>query len=102
MILLLILPALVHGQLRRCEFAGYERGKLVLMVYDTHRAPSNSFTSEDDAIYGDAGGTTPVDANGDTSGENEGEELHQSDAEAEEEEEDSEDVSCSVHSPCLS
>lgn len=53
--------------------------------------PSNSFASEDDAIYGDAGGTTPTDANGDATGENEEEEAHESDAGAEEEEEDSED-----------
>lgn len=63
------------------------------MFYDAYRAPSNSLPSEDDGIYGDAGGTTPTDANGDANGENEGEEAHQSDAVVEEEEEDSEDVS---------
>ena len=63
-----------------------------LMIHDAYRVPSNSFASEDDAIYGDAGGTTPTDANGDATGENEEEEAHESDAGAEEEEEDSEDV----------
>jgi hypothetical protein len=63
------------------------------MPHDAYRAPLNSLASEDDAIYGDAGGTTPTDANGDTNGENEDEEVHESDAVAEEEGEDSEDVS---------
>ena len=69
--------------------AGFE-----LTVHHAHRAPSNSFASEDDAIYGDAGGTTPTDTNGDAEGEREEEEeAHESDAGAEEEEEDSDDVS---------
>ena len=66
--------------------AGFE-----LTIYGAYRVPSNSFTSEDDAIYGDAGGATPMDTNGGANGENE-EETHESDG-GEEEEEDSEDVS---------
>ena len=63
------------------------------MIYDTSRAPSNSFASEDDGIYGDPGGTTPTDANGDANGESEEEEVRESDAEVvQPEEEDSEDV----------
>ena len=58
-----------------------------------YREPSNSFTSEDDAIYGDAGGAVPTDANGDTNGENDEEEAQESDGGGEEEEDDSEDVS---------
>ncbi|KAF9650065.1 Fip1-domain-containing protein [Thelephora ganbajun] len=53
--------------------------------------PSNSLTSEDDAIYGDTGGTTPADTNGSANGENEEEEGHESDDGGEGEEEDSED-----------
>ncbi|KAF9787307.1 hypothetical protein BJ322DRAFT_715569 [Thelephora terrestris] len=52
--------------------------------------PPNSFAMEDDAIYGDAGDTTPTDANADANGENE-EEPHESDGGAEDEDEDSED-----------
>lgn len=59
---------------------------------DAYRVPPDSFASEDDAIYGGAGGTTPTDANGDTNGGNEEEEAHESEN-PEEEEEDSEDVS---------
>ena len=63
------------------------------MIYDAYRVPPNSFPSEDDAIYGDAGDTTPTDANADANGENEEEEAYESGAGVEEEEEDSEDVS---------
>ena len=72
------------------------------MVYGAYRAPSNSFTSEDDAIYGDAGRKTPMDTNGGANGENEEEETHESDGGGEEEEEDSEDVSHPARIHCLS
>jgi hypothetical protein len=62
------------------------------MIHDAYRVPPNSFAMEDDAIYGDAGDTTPTDANADANGENE-EEPHESDGGAEDEDEDSEDVS---------
>jgi len=62
------------------------------MIRNAYRAPSNSFASEDDAIYGDAGGTAPSDANGGASDENDGEEAPESGGGGEEEEEDSEDV----------
>lgn len=75
----------------RVSYRITRRTHFELMIYDAYRVPSNSFTSEDDGIYGDAGGTTPTDANGDATGENE-EDVHESDAGAEEEEEDSEDV----------
>ena len=65
------------------------RAEFQLRIHDAYR---DSFVFEDDAIYGDAGGVTPTDANGDPNSENE-EEVHESDAGAEEEEEDSEDVS---------
>ena len=76
--------------------AGFE-----LMIYGAYRAPPNSFTSEDDAIYGDAGGPAPMDTNGGTNGENE-EETHESDGGGEEEEEDSEDVSHPAQTRCSS
>lgn len=72
-----------------------------LMIYDAHRAPSTSFASEDDAIYGDAGGTAPTDTNGDPNGENDEEEAHESDGGGEEEEEDSEDVSRPAQMCCF-
>lgn len=71
-------------------------------IYDAYRTPSNSFPPEDDAIYGDAGGTTPTDANGDANGESEEEDPHESDVEVEEEEEDSEDVSHPLQTRYLS
>ena len=61
----------------------------------------NSFTFEDDAIYGDAGSAAPTDTNGDANGENEEEEAHESDGEGEEEEEDSEDVSHLAQTRCF-
>ena len=64
-----------------------------LTIHDAYRALSNSFTSEDDAIYGDAGGTAPMDTNGGANGENEEEETRESDGGGEEEDDDSEDVS---------
>lgn len=75
---------------------------LGLMIHDACRAPSTSFASEDDAIYGDAGGAAPTDANGDPNGENDEEEAHESDGGGEEEEEDSEDVSRPAQMCCFS
>jgi hypothetical protein len=62
------------------------------MIHNAYREPSNSFASEDDGIYGDAGSTGPTDTNGGTNGEDD-EEAHESNGGGEEEEEDSEDVS---------
>lgn len=64
-----------------------------LMIHDAYRAPSNSFASEDDAIYGDAGSAAPTDTNGGANGGDDEEEAPESDGGGEEEEEDSEDVS---------
>ena len=70
-----------------------------LRIHNACREPSNSFTSEDDGIYGDAGSTAPTDTNGGTTGEND-EEVHESDGGGEEEEEDSEDVSHPARTLC--
>ena len=70
------------------------------MIHNACRAPSNSFTSEDDAIYGDAGSTAPTDTNGGTNDEND-EEERESDGGGEDEEEDSEDVSRPVQTRCF-
>ena len=72
------------------------------MVYGAYRALSNSFTSEDDAIYGGAGSTAPMDTNGGANDEDEEEETRESDGGGEEEEEDSEDVSHRVQTCCFS
>ena len=70
------------------------------MIHNACRAPLNSFTSEDDAIYGDVGSTAPTDTNGGANGENE-EEAHESDGGGEEDEEDSEDVSHLAQMRCF-
>ena len=71
------------------------------MIHGACRAPSNSFPSEDDAIYGDVGGTDPTDTNGGANGGSDEEDAHESDG-GEEEEEDSEDVSYLTQTRCFS
>jgi len=72
------------------------------MIHGAYRALSNSFTSEDDAIYGGADSTAPMDTNGGANGENEEEETRESDDGGEEDEEDSEDVSHRAQTGCFS
>lgn len=62
------------------------------MICYACRAPSNSFTSDADAIYDDADDIVPTDTNGGANSENDEEEARESDGGGEEEE-DSEDVS---------
>lgn len=97
----LVRRACVREQPQQCESLSYKRATPSLILYGACRAFSNSFTSEDDAIYGDAGSAPPMDTNGDTNGGNEEEEAHESDGGGEEEE-DSEDVSRRVQTRDLS